>query len=142
MKCSVLLLLLTIFVGGCQTPLPQLSYRGTFKTNIANAFATADQFAAALAQEAHLEITDRSRPSGVARLDSTAYLQLRPDSSDRIWVNLSVHTSERELVMTIGGDFSSPEALDVARAAEKIFARLYPDASYAPFQAYQGLLGP
>ena len=139
---SLLILCLAGMLCSCQTPLPEINYRGTFSADIEDVFSAGDRFVESFAKESGFHVKSRAPWSGVGNRGSRVDVQLRSKSTKRVWIYVTITEDNKRIYVTIGGDFSSQIAIDAARISERVFAELFPDSKYVPFQRYQGLFGP
>ena len=127
---------------GCQTPLPEINYRGSLSGSNVDVLAAGELFVSTFSKESGFKVDSRMPSGDAAKGTERVDFHLRTDSTKRVWIYIAADKKERTIFVTIGGDFSSAVAIDAAKASEKVFARLFPGARYSPFQRYQGLLGP
>jgi hypothetical protein len=148
MKFSQILVCLAIGVSGCQSmPLHEYDYSGELPTSVEANFAVADQFASDLAAETNLKVTFRDQtslgghnPTGIVDLSATNGETI--SGKGKISVHIATYTSPHCLYVVIYGDIDAPEAKEIAKKAEELFASKYPNSKLIPFTRYQGILGP
>lgn len=139
---AFLIVALAGLLSSCQTPLPEINYRGSLTESVSDVVAAGELFVSTFTQESGFTIDSRMPASGASKEADRVDYHLRTDSTKRVWIYVTTYKKERMIAVTIGGDFSSAIAIDAAKASEKVFLRLFPGSTYSPFQRYQGLLGP
>lgn len=139
---AFLVIVLAALFSSCQTPLPEINYRGALSDSVNDVIAAGDRFVSVFSQESGFKV-DRRMAIGEAAKDTARLdFHLRTDATKRVWIYVTADTKERAIFVTIGGDFTSPTAVEAARRSEKVFAQLFPGSTYSPFPRYQSFLGP
>ncbi len=143
MKIRLIIILCLIgLLGGCQTPLPEINYRGVLSSEIDDAVSAADKFLAAFTKESGFAIESRVFRHTASKDEITVDYILRSSATKKVWIYVTAYSSNRLIGVTIAGEFSSKVAVKAAHASERVFTRLFPKANYIQFRRVQGLLGP
>ena len=140
---KTVLFLCVMALGGCNsTPLPEYNYRGVLPDKSDVSVAVAMDFATRLATEAGLRVVDQTKPTGNANIDATFSVDLRPQSTDNVFVTIMVNMPTRTLFVRVGGAIESETAKRIAQKAEELYTRTYPGSKLTAYRRYQGLFGP